>query len=190
MRNVVLQEFVTLDGLAAGPGGSVDFIPASTQGDEAFGREQMAIVDRVDTLLLGRATYEMFAGFWPFVNEGPEKEFADRYNALRRVVFSTTLERAPWGSWDDGTVVADDPAREVASLKEGAGKDLLVSGSISIAQALIGAGLVDEYRLVLCPVVLGSGRRLFGDGAGATMALDSATPLSRGGVSLVYRPTR
>jgi len=190
VRNVVLQEFVSLDGLAAGPGDSVDFIPASTQGDEAFGREQMSLVERVDTLLLGRATYEMFAGFWPHVTDGPDKGFADRFNALRRIVFSTTLERAPWGSWDEGTIVSGDVAREVAALKEGPGADVLVSGSISLAQALIDAGLIDEYRLVLCPIVLGSGRRLFGDDATATMTIESATRLDRGGVSLVYRPTR
>ena len=67
MRHVILQEFVTLDGLAAGRNGSVDFVPASTQGDRSFGREQLALMDAVDTILLGRVTYQMFAGFWPNV---------------------------------------------------------------------------------------------------------------------------
>jgi dihydrofolate reductase len=186
MRRVVLQEFVSLDGMAAGPGDSVDFIPASMQGDTAFGREQVALMDTVDTLLLGRRTYEMFAGYWPSVTSGPEQPFADRWNALNRVVFSTTLERAPWGKWAESRIARGDVATEVASMLRAQGRDLLVSGSISLAQALIRDDLVDVYRLVLCPTVLGGGRQLFPEGVPSTMALRSATPLDRGGVSLVY----
>jgi dihydrofolate reductase len=187
VRKVVLQEFVSLDGMAAGPNDSVDFIPASMQGDASFGREQMALMETVDTLLLGRVTYGLFAGYWPNVTEGPEKEFADKFNGLSRVVFSKTLERAPWGSWNEGAVVRGDAAAEVATLKQGSGKDLLISGSISLAQSLIGAGLVDDFRLVLCPVVLGDGRSLFeAKETQSPMRLVSAMPLDRGAVSLVY----
>jgi dihydrofolate reductase len=187
MRNVVVQEFISVDGLVAGPKESVDFIPASTQGDATFGREQVALIETVDTLLLGRATYAMFAGFWPNVSEGAEKEFADKFNALSKVVFSKTLERAPWGKWTAGRIVRSNPVEEVRQLKEQAGKDLLLSGSISIAQALIDDNLLDEYRLVQCPIVLGSGRRLFRDGIQSMkMKMVKATPLDRGGVSLVY----
>jgi dihydrofolate reductase len=186
VRKLVLQEFVSLDGMAAGPGDSVDFIPASTQGDAAFGREQVALMDTVDTLLLGRRTYEMFAGFWPNVTSGPEQEFADKWNALHRVVFSTTLQRAPWGRWSEGTIVRRDVADEVAKLRQQPGKHLLVSGSMSLAHALLTQGLVDVYRLVLCPTVLGGGRRLFPEDRSSTLTLRSATPLDRGSVSLIY----
>jgi dihydrofolate reductase len=187
MRKLVLQEFVSLDGLAAGPNDSVDFIPASTQGDQTFGKEQIALMDVTDTLLLGRVTYGMFAGHWPNVTEGPEKEFADKFNGLQKVVFSKTLERAPWGNWGDARIVRGNPVDEVARLKQQPGKDMLISGSISLAQSLIDQGLVDEYRLVTCPVVLGSGRRLFrDDGRPIAMNLVSATALDRGAVSLVY----
>ena len=71
MRNVVLQAWITLDGLAAGPNGSVDFVPASTQGDQGFGQEQMALLEGVDTIVLGRITYQMFAGFWPQSPKAP-----------------------------------------------------------------------------------------------------------------------
>jgi len=189
MRKVVLQEFVSVDRLAAGPNDSVDFIPASTQGDASFGREQVALMDRIDTLLLGRVTYSMFAGFWPNVTEGPEKEFADKFNGVPKVVFSKTLKRAPWGKWKEGRIVKDGPVEEVARLKQQPGKDMLVSGSITIAQALIDAGLIDEYRLVLCPVVLGSGRPLFRDNARLIpMKLVSAKTLDRGAVSSIYSP--
>ena len=185
MRNVVLQEFVSLDGLAAGPNDSVDFIPASTQGDRAFGDEQVALMNSTDTLLLGRITYTMFAGFWPNVTQGEEKEFADKFNGLAKVVFSKTLVRAPWGSWSEGRIVSGSATDEVAKLKSQAGKDMLVSGSISLAQSLMDRDLIDEYRLVVCPVVLGQGRRLFR--GGVPLKRVSAKPLDRGAVSLIYR---
>jgi dihydrofolate reductase len=185
-RRLVLQEFISLDGLAAGKDDSVDFIPASTQGDATFGREQVALMDTVDTLVLGRRTYEMFAGFWPKVTSGPEKEFADKWNALRKLVFSTTLTRAPWGSWPEASVVRGDIAEEIAKLRKEPGKDILLSGSISLAQALIRKASIDEYRLVLCPTTLGSGRMLFPKDASTLLKLRSATMLERGAVSLIY----
>jgi dihydrofolate reductase len=189
MRKVILQEFVSLDGLAAGPNNSVDFIPASTQGDSSFGEEQLELMNRIDTLLLGRITYSMFAGYWPNVTEGPEKEFADKFNGVPKVVFSKTLERAPWGNWNQARILRGDALEEVRALKQQAGKDMLVSGSITIAQALIDNALVDEYRLVICPVVLGDGRPLFHDKvAPILMKLASTKALDRGAVSSVYRP--
>jgi dihydrofolate reductase len=188
MRKVVLQEFVSVDGLVAGPDDNVDFIPASTQGDATFGREQVALMDTVDTLLLGRVTYQMFAGFWPNVTEGSEKAFADKFNAVAKVVFSKALERAPWGGWGEARVVRGNPAEEVARLKQEPGKDILVLGSISVAQALIDADAVDECRLVLCPIALRDGRPLFRDKAGSIpMKLVDAKALDRGAVSLIYR---
>jgi dihydrofolate reductase len=186
VRKLVLQEFISLDGLVAGPNDSVDFIPASTQGDATFGREQVALMDTVDTLMLGRRTYEMFAGFWPNVTSGPEKEFADKWNALQKVVLSTSLQRAPWGSWGEGTVVHGDAAEEVAKMRQQPGRDILVSGSVSLAQALIRKNLIDVYRLVLCPTALGSGRKLFPDDGPRSMTLRSANMLDRGAVSLIY----
>jgi dihydrofolate reductase len=141
--------------LVAGPNDSVDFIPASTQGDSTFGREQVALMETTDLLLLGRVTYGLFAGFWPDVTEGAEKEFADKFNAVPKVVC--------WGKWNEGRIVRGSAADEVQRLKQQSGKDMLISGSVSLAQSLIDHALVDEYRLVMCPVVLGSGRPLFRD---------------------------
>jgi dihydrofolate reductase len=186
MRKLVVQEFVSLDGYAAGPHDSVDFIPESTQGDATFGREQVALMDTVDTLVLGRRTYQMFAGFWPHVTSGPEAEFAGKWNALRKVVFSNTLEHAPWGSWGDATIVRGDVAEEIARLRQTPGKDILVSGSISIVQVLIREDLIDVYRLVLCPTALGGGRTLFPDGWSGTLTLRAAAALDRGAVSLIH----
>jgi len=96
MRKVILQEFVTVDGMAAGPDGSVDFVPASNSGDQRFGQRQIDFMDSIDAILLGRVTYEMFAGYWPNVAVGAEdKVFADKINATPKIVFSRTLESAP-----------------------------------------------------------------------------------------------
>lgn len=189
MRKVVVQEFVTVNGLAAGPRGNIDFIPASTQGDEAFGRNQLAFIDTIDTLLLGRVTYGMLAGYWPHVTKGAEKLFADKVNATRKVVFSRTLDRAPWGAWEDARIVSGPPADEVARLTREPGKDIAIWGSISLVQSLIEEQLVDEVRLVVCPIVLGSGEPLFGDGLRpiSMNPADSRT-LDRGTVLLTYVP--
>ncbi len=186
MRKVVLQEFVSLDGRAAGPNDSVDFIPASTGADSSFGREQLLLMDTVDTLLLGRVTYEMFAGYWPNVTEGAEKAFADKFNSLSKVIFSKTLERAPWGRSMEGRIVKRGAVDEVAGLKQQPGRDMLISGSISLAQALMEADAIDEYRLVFCPVVLGSGRPLFREHANPQLKLVKATAMDLGAVSLAY----
>jgi len=104
-----------------------------------------------------------------------------------KVVFSKTLERAPWGQWNEGRIVRGSAVEEVARLKQQSGKDMLISGSISLAQSLIDASMVDEYRLVICPLVLGSGRPLFRDNIGSIqLKLVSAKALSRGAVSLIY----
>jgi dihydrofolate reductase len=191
VRNVILQEWLSLDGLAAGQNDSVAFIPASTQGDKSFGRDQSALLDGVDTIVLGRVTYRMFEGFWPLVTEGEEKPFADKLNAMPKVVFSRTLERAPWGSWNEARIVKADPADEVTRLKRDSGKDIVVWGSISVAQTLISAGVIDEYRLVICPLVLAGGRPLFGDNVPpGDLTLTSVKSFDRGVVSLQYKPRR
>jgi dihydrofolate reductase len=188
VRKVILQEFVTLNGLAAGAGDSVDFIPASTRGDRSFGRDQFAFLDTIDTIVLGRATYRMFAGHWPKVTEGEEKPFADKLNSTPKVVFSRTLDRALWGTWAEASIIKTSPADEVARLKRQSGKDMVIWGSISLAQSLIDEGLIDEYRLVVCPVVLASGRPLFRDNVAIDLRLLNAKALDRGAVSLTYEP--
>jgi len=188
MRKVILQEIVSLDGYAAGPNGDVAFIPESTRGDQRWGAEQSALMDKVDTLVLGRVTYAMFSQFWPAVTQGEEKEFADKFNGLEKVVFSKTLTRAPWGKWPEGRIVKGNPADEIEKLKKQPGKDMLISGSISIGQALSEANMIDEYHVIVCPMVLGSGRPLFRDKSGGKqLELIDAHGLDRGAVSLLYR---
>lgn len=186
MRKVILQEFVSLDGLAAGPNSSVEFVPASTRGDRAFGRTQLAFIDTIDTILLGRVTYQMFAGYWPNVADGVDKPFADKLNAIPKIVFSRTLDRAPWGTWDDARIIRNSATQEVEKLKRQSGKDMVVWGSISLAQALIGEQLIDEFRLVVCPVVLGGGRPLFREDGELDLKLLNAATYDRGAAQLTY----
>jgi dihydrofolate reductase len=185
MRKVILQEFVTLEGFAAGPKGSVDFVPSATKDDHSFGREQLALMDEVDAILLGRVTYQMFSGYWPNT-KGEEKAFGDKMSATPRIVFSRTLDRAPWGTWPECKIVRTDPAEEVKALKRLPGKNIVIWGSISVAQHLMKAGLIDECRIVLCPVVLGDGRPLFANKVPLDFSLSSAKTMDRGGVYLTY----
>lgn len=107
-------------------------------------------------------TYRGFAEFWPTATTDTEI-IADKLNATRKVVFSQSLERAPWGKWDEADVVSNSAVEEISKLKQQPGKDMVMLGSISLAQSLMKDRLIDEYQLRVCPVVLGKGRRLFPD---------------------------
>lgn len=133
-------------------------------------------------------TYQLFSQFWPTRNEGEEKEFADKFNGVPKVVFSKTLKAAPWGNWPEARVVKANPKDEVPKLKKAPGRSILISGSISIGQELSGANLVDEYHIIVCPVVLGGGRPLFPDKTARQLELIDAHPVTRGAVSMLYRP--
>ncbi len=184
-----MQEFVTLDGFAAGPEGETGFVPAATEGDARVAENQMQFLDRIDTIVLGRVTYQMFAGYWPTAT-GDIEPFANKLNAIPKLVFSNTLDRAPWGSWDEATISRDDPREEIPRLREREGKDLVVWGSLSLVRSLADAKLVDEYQLWLLPVVLGGGRPLFAESAGPTaMRLLEAKTSDRGATLLRYEPS-
>lgn len=161
MRRLVLEEWLSLDGFAADRNGGLDFFPA-TDTDHFSDRDQLHFLDSVETILLGRRTYELFAGFWPTVSS--EQEIvADRLNELPKLVFSNTLTEAPWGNWPPAQIVRGDAVAEIRRLKERDGKHMVLWGSLSLAQSVIAAGLVDEYHFQICPTMLGGGRRVFPD---------------------------
>jgi dihydrofolate reductase len=188
MRRLVVQEFVSVDGFAAGPGGDIGFIPEATEGDDGLAENQMRFIDTVDTIVLGRVTYEMFAGYWPTAT-GDDKPFADKINAMPKLVFSRTLERAPWGSSDDALITTNEPAPEVRRMKEENGKDLVVWGSLSLAQSLAGQGEVDEYQLWVLPIVLGGGTPLVSRDKPGALKLREAKTTQKGAVLLSYEPS-
>lgn len=186
MSKIVVSQFVTLDGVFEDPGGSENHehggwalqIDRGPEGD----RFKLDEVMESDALLLGRVTYEGFAEAWP----SREGEFADKFNGMRKYVVSRTLGEP---TWDNSTVIRDDVPGEVAKLKEQEGGDILVNGSAQLIRTLMEHDLVDEYRLMVFPIVLGSGKRLFADGVGKTqLRLAQATPVGPAGVViLTYR---
>jgi len=187
MRKVILQEFLSIDGLASGPNGSVDFVPASNSGDKGFGERQIAFMDSIDAILLGRVTYEMFAGYWPNATSGDDKPFADKINATPKVVFSNTLKRAPWGTFNEARIVKGNASDEVAKLRQASGKGMVIWGSLSLARSLMSDGLIDQYELIVCPVVLGEGKRLFPEtNASLDITLLNSKSFERGSVLLTY----
>jgi dihydrofolate reductase len=163
MRKVIVQEFTTIDGFAAGPNGEIDFIADFAAADPTAGEhveDQLRFLETIDTILLGAVTYRMFAEYWP--SQTTETELiADALNATPKVVFSRRIDDAPWGSWEPARVVNGSATEEVRRLKQVGGKDMVLWGSLSLAGSLMDEGLVDEYRLWVCAVLLGQGRRLF-----------------------------
>jgi dihydrofolate reductase len=179
MRRLIFQEYVTLDGYAAGPDDSLDFFATLTDQDS---EDNLALFESVDTMLLGATTYRQFAEVWPTATH----PLAPRLNALRKVVVSSTLSGAPWGDWEPGEIVTDGVAG-VAALKAEKGKGIVLWGSISLFHTLLTAGLVDEVQLVVCPTVLGAGKRVFPTGQFSMELIDSR-PWATNGVLLRYRP--
>lgn len=179
MRKLVVTTNMTLDGIAD----QMDewFSPTDGGDDiEAANREQMATTGAV---LLGHTTYEEFKSFWPKQIDDTTG-VTDYLNQTQKYVFSSTLDGA---DWENTTVLRGPLADEIAALKQEEGADLVVSGSISLAQSLARERLVDEYRLFVYPVVLGRGRRLFQDGIDSKLQLIGTQTFDSGVVLLTYR---
>jgi len=191
MGEVTISTFLTLDGVMQAPGGPEE----DPQGgfpyggwlvphfDAETGEKMDEVFQKVDAFLLGRTTYEIFASHWPKVDD-PNDPVASKLNALPKFVATRTLDRLEWGP----ATAVRDAAREVAALKDRFEGELQVHGSAGLAQTLIEHDLIDEYRLITFPVVLGTGKRLFGPGAvPATLKLVDARTTSKGAVISTYR---
>ena len=160
MGRIVVTEFVSLDGVVEAPGGGESFKHGGwaleiSRGDEG---DKFKLDETVssEAILLGRVTYEGFAAAWP----SREGEFADKLNAMPKYVVSSTLDNPVW---ENTTVLRGDVPEEVAKLRDALDGDIVVHGSPQLVQALVEHDLVDELRLMVFPVVLGSGKRLFGE---------------------------
>lgn len=161
MRKLILEEWLSLDGYAADKNGQLDFFP-STEANKYSDHDQLKFLESIDTILLGRITYKLFVDFWPTATTDTEI-IADKLNSLPKIIFSNTLKKAPWGKWPEAQIISGDAAQEVKKLKAKDGKDMVLWGSISLAQSLIKENLIDEYHLQVCPTITGGGRLLFPD---------------------------
>jgi dihydrofolate reductase len=164
MGNLVVTEFITLDGVIEDPGGAEKFEHGGwafkfDQGDEG-GKFKVDELNASDAQLLGRVTYDGFAKAWPTM-EGTG-EFGEKMNSMPKFVVSSTLKNP---EWNNTTVIGGDLSQEVGRLKEQFDGDILVAGSAQLVQSLLAQDLVDELRLMVFPIVLGDGKRLFADGA-------------------------
>jgi dihydrofolate reductase len=186
-RRLVVTEYISLDGVIEDPvgmegSGLGDWTGPFRRGPEGdnFKHEELMASD---TLLLGRLTYEGFAAVWPTVKD--EAGFAERINNLPKFVASKSLKTA---NWNNSTVISGDLADEVRTLKEQDGGDILVYGSASVVRTLMPLDLIDEYRLMVYPAVLGRGKRLFPEGVRSKLHLTTCEQFGSAIVLLRYEP--
>jgi dihydrofolate reductase len=182
----MVSEFITLDGVAEAPGGEPGHPNTGWvfphHGDE-LERYKLDEINEASALLLGRVTYEGFAEAWPPRSGG----FADKMNSMPKHVVSSTLTDP---EWENTTVIDGDVPAEVAKLKEGDGGPILIAGSRTLLHSLIPTGLIDEYRLMIFPVTVGSGARLWPDSPDKlALELADTRKYDSGVVVNVYRPT-
>jgi len=195
MRRIVVSEFLTLDGVMQAPGDpNEDRSGGFDKGgwqlayfDDIFGSVMMDAFAATGGMLLGRLTYENFAAHWP--KQPADDPLAATMNGLEKYVVSTTLTEPL--AWQNSTLIKDDVAGEVAKLKQGSGKEIQVIGSGELVQDLIRHDLVDAYRLMIHPLVLGTGKRLFRDGTAPTnLRLVDSKPTTTGVLILTYEPEK
>jgi len=184
MRRIVVTEFVSLDGIFEDPGGAEGFKYGGwtmAYNNDEFLKFKTEELMAADAQLLGRVTYEGFAEAWP---ERSGDEFSDKFNSMPKYVVSKTLKKA---SWNNSHIIKGDIAREIAKLKETTGANILISGSGELVNFLFEEGLIDEIRLLVYPVVLGAGKKLF-KGVHAKLKFIEATPFKTGVVAFRYEP--
>ncbi|WP_166872774.1 dihydrofolate reductase family protein [Salinibacterium sp. ZJ450] len=184
MRKLIVQQWVTVDNIAAEEDGGLSFVsgePFSETDTSAFKASVMGFIDSVDTMILGANTYAQSKDYWPSADE--QGEYGEKLNNLTKFVASSKLDDAPWGDFSAATVTRD-PAATIRELKEQSGKDIWLWGSLTLMRSLLDAGVVDEVQMRVCPVSRGKGTRMFEDQQ--DLKLLEATPFENGVVLLRY----
>ncbi len=179
MRRLIVSNLMSLDGFFEGPNKNIDWFMVD---DEFFGYAK-EMLRAADTLLFGRATYEHMAAYWP---TAPSDEIADKMNSLPKLVASRTLQSV---SWNNSRLITGDVPEEIARLKQTPGKDIVLLGSSILASSLLQDGLIDEYRVILAPLLVGQGSPLFKDISKAMKFKLGKTLLLKSGVIVLYYET-
>ncbi|WP_281272166.1 dihydrofolate reductase family protein [Paenibacillus flagellatus] len=183
VRKIIASEMLSVEGFMEEERGRLDWFAQ----DEELNDEAMNLLESVDAIIYGRVTYEMMAGFWPYA-PGP---FAARTNELQKYVVTGTLKETPWGTWNNARPLSGKLSEEIERLKNEPGKDMVIYGSGSVVRELTEHGLIDEYRLIVNPVVLGKGTPLFGALSGRLpLKLHEAKVFPSGAVALTYEKSR
>jgi len=179
MRRLIVSNIMSLDGFFESRDKKLDWFIV----DEEFLAYSRDMLRSVDTIVFGRGTYEHMAAYWP---SAPMDEIADAMNTLPKIVFSGTLKKA---DWNNSRLVKANAAMEIAKLKQQPGKDMVILGSAALASALLNEGLIDEYRVILTPLLIGSGHPLFQEiTRRIRFRLQKTKLLSSGVVVLYYEP--
>jgi dihydrofolate reductase len=183
MRRLILFNMMTLDGFFEGPDRNIDWHVA----DEEFNQFAIEQLEEVGAILFGRVTYELMAGYWPTPQAiADDTVVAGKMNEIPKIVFSKTLDAA---EWNNTRLVKGDLEQEIARLKQQPGRDLIIFGSADLASALTSLGLINEYRIMVNPWILGAGTPLFRDVKRRLRLIRSRT-FASGNVLLCYGPQR
>jgi dihydrofolate reductase len=183
MRKIVVSEGVTLDGVFDAQAMGQWAAPFYSDEKDEFVRKSVLAAD---ALLLGRMTYDLQAWYWPSQKED-KYGIANHKNSMTKYVVTSKPLQA---QWNNSTIIDKNVVEELAKLKQQPGKDILIEGSATLVESLVQAGLVDEFRFMVHPVIAGSGKRFFKDGMGLTkLKLVASKPISLGIVLLTYEPT-
>ena len=192
MRKLIASTFVTLDGFMVGPNEDMGWVMNNF--NEQMGVYAGDLMNSMDTILIGRLTYQVMINFWPAAIEATAPG-ADGMNLTPKIVFSRTLDKAEWGTYHNIRVVKDNVAEEVTKLKQQPGKNMVIYGSANLVQNFTKMGLIDEYQLLVHPVILGAGKSLYkgmsnGLPAGFNLKLLRSETYKNGVVVLFYEPDK
>lgn len=183
MRKIIVSNCVTLDGYFEGPNREIDWFVW----DEEIANYSKGLLNSIDTILFGRVTYELMAGFWPTpAAKSEDPVITDAMNNLHKIVFSKTLDKV---EWNNSILIKDNVNEEVLSLKQKPGKDMVIFGSGTLVSSFAQSGLIDEYRLIVNPILLGKGNPQFKDIHNRiNLRLLEARTFKCGNVILCYTP--
>lgn len=189
MRKVIVFNLISLDGYFADSNGDIDWHVV----DDEFNKAAVEMIKAYDTILFGRVTYQLFESYWPgaakdLKTSKEDRIIADKINEMKKVVFSKTFKKV---TWENSKLFKDNLEKEVRKLKKGKGKNIVIYGSGTIVQQLTNAGLIDEYRLMVNPVILGNGKPMFKDlHDSLKLKLLRTKTFKSGNVLLYYEPVK